>query len=90
MRRTFRTRDFQDLVFERAGNPALADMYRSRREMMVGAQQLPTVRRTCLGETLREHEQVSACVAAGLHQEAERAMQDHLRSTARRFGLLLE
>lgn len=81
---------FHDLVFELAGNPALAGMYRSMREMMVVTQQLPMVRRTGLGETLREHERLAASVAAGQRHEAERAMQDHIRAAARRFGLLLD
>lgn len=78
---------FHDLVFELAGNPVLAGMYRPVRDLMVATQQLPMARRRGLGETLKEHEALLGRIAAGDVAGAERAMQDHIRAAARRFGL---
>lgn len=78
---------FHDLVFELAGNPVLAGMYRPVRDLMVATQQLPMARRRGLGETLKEHEALLGRISAGDVAGAERAMQDHIRAAARRFGL---
>lgn len=81
--------DFHDLVFELAGNPVLAGMYRPVRDLMVETQRLPMTLRTRLNETLREHEALLACLVAGDVAGSARAMQDHIREAARRFGIEL-
>lgn len=79
--------EFHDLLFELCGNPVLAGMYRPVRDLMVETQRLPMIRWTRLEETLREHEDLLAKIAAKDAQAAEVAMKDHIRSAAKRFGI---
>lgn len=78
---------FHDLVFALAANPVLAGMYRPVRDMMVETQRLPMTLRIRLGDTLREHREVCARIAAGDPAGAEAAMTHHIRAAARRFGI---
>lgn len=81
---------FHDLVFELSGNPVLAGMYRPVRELMVETQRLPMIRWTRLEDTLREHEVLLTHIAAKNAAAAEAAMRDHIRASARRFGIDLD
>lgn len=81
---------FHDLVFELAGNPVLAGMYRPVRELMVETQRLPMIRWTRLEETMREHEELLIHIAAKDATAAEAAMRDHIRASAKRFGIDLD
>jgi GntR family transcriptional regulator, transcriptional repressor for pyruvate dehydrogenase complex len=78
---------FHDLVFALAANPVLAGMYKPVRDMMVETQRLPMTLRIRLGDTLREHEEVSSRIGAGDAPGAERAMVRHIQAAARRYGL---
>ncbi len=78
---------FHDLVFELAANPVLAGMYRPVRAMMVASQRLPMDLRIRLGDTLREHEEIYARLAAGDAPGAEAAMKVHVRAAAGRYGI---
>ena len=78
---------FHDLMFELAGNPVLAGMYRPVRDLLVASQHLPMAQRRGLDETLREHETILARITAGETAAAAAAMEDHIRSAARRYGL---
>ena len=79
--------DFHDLVFALSANPVLAGMYKPVRDMMVETQRLPMTLRIRLGDTVHEHEEVCACLAARDGPGAEAAMKRHIRTAARRFGL---
>jgi GntR family transcriptional regulator, transcriptional repressor for pyruvate dehydrogenase complex len=78
---------FHDLLFELCGNPVLAGMYRPVRDLMVETQRLPMIRWTRLEETLSEHEDLLATIAAKDAPAAEVAMQGHIRSAAKRFDI---
>ena len=78
---------FHDLMFELCGNPVLAGMYRPVRDLMVETQRLPMIRWTRLEETLSEHENLLAMIAAKDAPAAEVAMQGHIRSAAKRFDI---
>ena len=78
---------FHDLLFELCGNPVLAGMYRPVRDLMVETQRLPMIRWTRLEETLREHEDLLAKIAAKDALAAEVAMKGHIRSAAKRFDI---
>jgi len=78
---------FHDLLFELCGNPVLAGMYRPVRDLMVETQRLPMIRWTRLEETLREHEDLLATIAAKDPSAAEVAMKGHIRSAAKRFDI---
>ena len=79
--------EFHDLVFELAGNPVLAGMYRPVRDLMVETQRLPMMRWTRLEDTLREHADLLSTIEARDADAAEQAMKHHIRSAARRFGI---
>ncbi|MCA0400260.1 MAG: FadR family transcriptional regulator [Proteobacteria bacterium] len=81
---------FHDLVFELAGNPALAGMYRPMRDMMVESQRLPMGSLPRLSETLAEHRLICARLAARDPEGAARAMQQHIAAAAARYGVTLE
>lgn len=81
---------FHDLVFELSGNPVLAGMYRPVRELMVETQRLPMIRWTRLEDTMREHEALLSHISAKDAAAAETAMRDHIRASARRFGIELD
>jgi GntR family transcriptional repressor for pyruvate dehydrogenase complex len=78
---------FHDLLFELCGNPVLAGMYRPVRDLMVETQRLPMMRWTRLEETLREHADLLATIAAKDSVAAELAMKNHIRSAAKRFDI---
>ena len=78
---------FHDLLFQLCGNPVLAGMYRPVRDLMVETQRLPMIRWTRLEETLREHEEILAKIAAKDAMAAEHAMKRHIRSAAKRFDI---
>lgn len=79
--------EFHDLVFELCGNPVLAAMYRPVREILIESQRLPMAKIDRLSETVREHENILACILDRKPDKAEAAMQDHIRSAASRFGV---
>lgn len=78
---------FHDRLFELCGNPVLAGMYRPVRDLMVESQRLPMIRWTRLEETVREHEDLLAKIAAKDAIAAELAMKHHIRSAAKRFDI---
>lgn len=78
---------FHDLVFGLAGNPVLAGMYGPVRDMMVESQRLPLVRQDRLAETLAEHRAIAARLTSRDPEGAARAMQDHIRAAAQRYGI---
>ncbi len=80
---------FHDLVFDIAGNPVLAGMYRPVRELMVESQRLPMERLERLGETLNEHRAIASCLAAHDPEAAAAAMQVHIRAAAQRYGITI-
>ncbi len=80
---------FHDLLFELCGNPVLAGMYRPVRDLMVETQRLPMIRWTRMEETLREHADLLAKIAANDAEGAEEAMKHHILSAAKRFNIEL-
>ena len=78
---------FHDGVFALAGNPVLAGMYKPIRDLAVETQRLPMTLRIRLGDTLAEHEDVCARIAAGDPAGAEAAMARHVRAAAQRYGI---
>lgn len=99
MRRAYRDGDivamadadaaFHDALVEGCGNPLIAAMYRSVREMMVASQQLPMARRVKLEDTLAEHEAILAAVSRGDAVAAGEGMRRHILAAASRYGLSL-
>ncbi|MBB4040270.1 GntR family transcriptional repressor for pyruvate dehydrogenase complex [Microvirga flocculans] len=81
--------EFHDLIFELCGNPILAAMYRPVREILVESQRLPMAHLDRLSETVREHEVIQAGILNRNPEEAEAAMQDHIRKAASRYGIAL-
>ncbi|WP_262027411.1 FadR/GntR family transcriptional regulator [Microvirga sp. Mcv34] len=81
--------EFHDMIFELSGNPVLAAMYRPVREMLVESQRLPMTQFDRLNETVREHDAILEGIASQNPETAENAMQNHIRSAAGRYGILL-
>lgn len=81
--------EFHDLIFELCGNPILAAMYRPVREILVESQRLPMTHLDRLSETVREHEVIQASILSRNSNEAEAAMQNHIRTAASRYGITL-
>jgi GntR family transcriptional repressor for pyruvate dehydrogenase complex len=80
---------FHDAIVDGCGNPLIAAMYRSVREMMVASQQLPMARRVKLEDTLAEHEAILAAVTARDVAAAGEGMRRHIVSAASRYDLSL-
>ena len=80
---------FHDVIIAACGNPMLAAMYRSAREMMVESQKLPMFSRSKLQETAAEHRAILGALTTRDAAAARRLMQRHIRSAARRLGIAL-
>lgn len=78
---------FHDLIIAVCGNPILAAMYRSVRELMVESQKLPMQEASGLAETVREHEELLALFERGDAAGASEGMKGHIRAAAARYGV---
>ena len=78
---------FHDTMLELSGNPLIASMYRSVREVMVASQSLPMTAGTGLEDTVAEHRAILELLRHGRGEEAAAAMTAHIRAAAKRAGI---
>jgi len=78
---------FHDLIIAVCGNPILAAMYRSVREMMVESQKLPMQDPSGLENTVLEHEELLVLFERRDAIGASDGMKRHICAAAARYGL---
>ena len=81
---------FHDLIIAACGNPILAAMYRSVRDMLVESQKLPMLASPRLESTVREHEELLHAFERRDPDLAGALMREHIRSAAERYGIALQ
>ncbi len=80
---------FHDLIFSLCGNAMFQKLYQDIRTVFVESQRIPMTERARLAETAAEHRRVLDAFTARQPEAARKAMEEHIRNSAARAGLVI-